>query len=117
MSATALASGDAGAMSLRPADGAPYDAAGEELSAASAGQPRQGPIFPLLAGIARLKEEQKAPRAERKRVAKELKNQEKKRSRLRTKAKQLTDEDLLQVIHLRAAAKADAAATAALADA
>ena len=46
---------------------------------------------------------------ERKRVAKLLKNQEKKRQRLKAKAKQLTDEDLLQVLNLRAVAKAELA--------
>ena len=65
---------------------------------------------PLLAGIAKLKAEQKALKAEKKRVAKELKNQEKKRARLKTKAKQLTDEDLLQVLNLRAVSKAEQAA-------
>ena len=48
-------------------------------------------------------------RIERKRVAQALKNQEKKRQRLKAKAKQLTDEDLLQVLNLRAATKAEAA--------
>ena len=64
---------------------------------------------PLLAGIAKLKEEQKQLKEERKRVAKLLKNQEKKRQRLKAKAKQLTDEDLLQVLNLRAVAKAELA--------
>lgn len=69
-----------------------------------------GPQFsPLLAGIARLKEEQKALKAEKKRIQKELRNQEKKRARLRSKAKQLTDEDLLQVLNLRAAHTAEVA--------
>ena len=76
-------------------------------------------IFPA---IQRLKEEQARLRAEKKRVAKELKNAEKRRSRLKRKAKQLTDGDLLAVLEMRAlekerartelAAAAAAAATA-----
>ena len=44
-------------------------------------------------------------------VAKELKNSERKRRRLKDKAKMLTDDDLLAVLHLRqdAKKKADAA--------
>ena len=79
-------------------------------SSAAAPGTSSGPHYSsLLAGINRLKDEQKALKAERKRVAKELNNQEKKRSRLRSKAKQLTDEDLLVVLNLRAVAKADLA--------
>ena len=43
-------------------------------------------------------------------MAKELKNQEKKRARLKTKAKQLTSEDLLQILYLRVVSKAEQAA-------
>ena len=74
----------------------------------------------LFPAIQRLKEEQARLRAEKKRVAKELKNAEKRRSRLKRKAKQLTDGDLLAVLQMRAVEKeranADfAAATAAAA--
>ena len=52
-------------------------------------------------------------------MAKELKNAEKRRSRLKRKAKQLTDGDLLAVLEMRAVekewAKADLAAAAAAA--
>ena len=64
----------------------------------------------LLVAINRLKAEQKALKESKKRVAKELRNQEKKRQRLKRKASALTDEDLLQVLHLRAASKAETAA-------
>jgi hypothetical protein len=73
-------------------------------------------IFPA---VQRLKEEQARLRAERKRVAKELKNAEKRRSRLKRKAKQLTDGDLLAVLETRALekerAKLEVAAAAAAA--
>ena len=48
-----------------------------------------------------MKAEQKALRAERKRVARELKNMEKKKSRLKKRARQLSDADLLQVLAMR----------------
>ena len=75
----------------------------------ASGSERMIPHCPLLAGIYKLKQEQQSLKAERKRVAQALKNQEKKRQRLKAKAKQLTDEDLLQVLNLRAATKAEAA--------
>ena len=46
----------------------------------------------------KLQQEQKATRQ---RVAKELRNEERKRRRLKERAKQLTDEDLLAVLCLR----------------
>jgi hypothetical protein len=57
----------------------------------------------LLASIERLKTEQNALRSERKRVAKELKTMEKKKSRLKKRARQLSDADLLQVLMMRSA--------------
>ena len=61
----------------------------------------------ILQNIARLKKEQADIRAQRAQVAKELKNAEKKRSRLKKKAKLLSDKDLLDVLHLRTVEKAD----------
>ena len=58
---------------------------------------------PLLTGIARLKAEQALLRAERKRVVKELKNAEKRRTRLRKRARQLSDADLVAVLQMREA--------------
>ena len=55
--------------------------------------------------IGRLKEEQAALRAEKKKVAKALKNAEKRRSRLKKKARQLSDGDLVAVLHMRAASQ------------
>ena len=56
--------------------------------------------------VADLKKKAEEIKAERKQVAKELKNEERKRSRLRAKAKQLSAEDLVQVLALRATASA-----------
>lgn len=59
----------------------------------------------LVPEIARLKQEQQQLRDQRKKLAKELKNAEKKRSRLKKRAKQLTDSDLVAVMLLRASEK------------
>jgi hypothetical protein len=56
--------------------------------------------------IARLKGEQDAVRADRKRVSKELKNAQKRKQRLKKRAKQLSDTDLVSVLQLRASEKA-----------
>ena len=63
--------------------------------------PAAEPPEPLLAGIARLKTEQAELRAERKRISKELKNAERRRTRLRKQARQLSDADLVAVIQMR----------------
>ena len=65
---------------------------------------------PLLTGIARLKAEQAHLRAERKRVIKELKNAEKRRARLRKRARQLSDADLIAVLQMREATTGQSAA-------
>jgi hypothetical protein len=57
-----------------------------------------------------LKGEQDNVRATRKRVAKELKNAQKRKQRLKKRAKQLSDTDLVSVLQLRASEKAVAAA-------
>ena len=77
---------------------------------ASASSKQQG--SELLSGIARLKAEQKGLRDERKRVPKELRNAEKKRQRLKRKAKELADKDLLEVLELRAVSKTAKSASA-----
>ena len=48
-----------------------------------------------------LKEEQKAARDAKKKITKELRNAEKRRNRLKKRAKQLSDADLLAVMSLR----------------
>jgi hypothetical protein len=52
-----------------------------------------------------LKGEQEAVRADRKRVTKELKNAQKRKQRLKKRAKQLSDADLVSVLQLRASEK------------
>lgn len=57
--------------------------------------------------IQKLKMEQQAAKLLRKRLAREVKNAEKKRRRLKSKASLLTDEDLVAVLRLRQQAKQD----------
>ena len=83
----------------------PAEETGTALLAAAASASSKVGGSDLLGGIARLKAEQKALREERKRVTKELRNAEKKRQRLKRKAKELTDKDLLEVLELRAVSK------------
>ena len=68
------------------------------------------PPEPLLLGIARLKAEQAELRAHRKRISKDLKNAEKRRSRLKKRARQLSDGDLVAVLQMREAQSASSAA-------
>ena len=55
----------------------------------------------LSEGINTFKNEQAKLRAERKRVAAELKNAQRRKRRLRTKARQLSNEDILAVLLIR----------------
>ena len=63
----------------------------------------------LLQQIQKLKAEQKAARERRKVVNKELKNAERRKRRLKTRAWQLTNDDLLEVMMLRGDARASTA--------
>lgn len=65
----------------------------------------------LLDTIGRLKKQQRDMKAERKRLASELRNAEKRRARLRTKAKQLSDQDLLDVLKMRASGASSTSAS------
>ena len=56
---------------------------------------------PLLAKIAKLKAQQKQMREEKKGITKSLRNAERQKKRLRTRARQLTDEDLFVVLRMR----------------
>ena len=62
--------------------------------------------------IKRLKGEQDAVSADRKRVTKESKNAQKRKQRLKKRAKQLTDADLVSALQLRAAEKPEVPAAA-----
>ena len=63
--------------------------------------------------IIKLKEEQAAQRAERKRIAQELKNTMRRKRRLQTRARQLTNADLMEVLLMRDGDKPKEAAQAA----
>ena len=60
--------------------------------------------MPVNQKVADLKKKQEAIKAEKKKVTKELRNEERKRTRLRARAKQLSAEDLVQVLAIRATA-------------
>lgn len=62
--------------------------------------------------ITRLEREQDDVRANRKRVTKELKNAQKRKQRLKKRAKQLSDTDLVSVLQLRASERPVVAAAA-----
>ena len=60
----------------------------------------------ILTEIQELKEQQKRAREEKKKISKDLRNAEKRRQRLKKRAKQLSDQDLLAVMTLRSAEQA-----------
>lgn len=55
----------------------------------------------ILGSIAELRQQQAGLRAQRKVVAKKLKNEEKRRTRLRKRARMLTDCDLVALLKMR----------------
>jgi hypothetical protein len=59
----------------------------------------------ILGHIKRLKEQQNNLKDERKRVSKVLRNEEKRRMRLRKRARQLSDGDLVALLKMRSDAK------------
>ena len=67
------------------------------------------PTGGLLQQIQKLKAEQKAARERRKVANKELKNAERRKRRLKTRARQLTNDDLPEVMGLRGDARASTA--------
>ena len=75
--------------------------------ACSALVPSPGRVSALVPEIARLKAERQALRDQRKKLAKDLKNAERKRSRLKKRAKLLSDSDLVAVMMLRVAERKD----------
>ena len=118
-SGSAAASGStpvplASAAALGPTSGAALTEAIDDKGAAGCANPGDtASPEPLLTGIARLKAEQAKLRADRKRVTKELKNAEKRRVRLRKRARQLSDNDLLAVLQMRETSAAQASEAAA----
>ena len=63
----------------------------------------------ILGNIKALKEQQKNLRDERLKVGKQLRNEEKRRMRLRKRARQLSDGDLVALLKMRSVGKADSA--------
>ena len=66
------------------------------------------PSKPLSAKIDELRAKQAAMTAERKRVAKDLRNHEKRRRRLKANARRLSNDDLAEVMLMREASRPDA---------
>lgn len=64
-----------------------------------------GKAMDILGNIKALKDQQKQLKDQRKVVTKQLRNEEKRRMRLRKRARQLSDIDLLAVIKMRTDAK------------
>ena len=62
---------------------------------------------PLEKRIKAMKDEQAKLKAEKAKVGKELKVMEKKRNRLKKRARQLSDHDLLEVVHMRKTSKVE----------
>ncbi len=67
---------------------------------------------PVSARISQMREAQKEMRNQRKALAAQLKAAEKRRCRLRKRAKALTDDDLVQVLMMRKQQRGSAAASA-----
>ena len=67
----------------------------------------------ILGNTKALKEQQKNLRDERLKVGKQLRNEEKRRMRLRKRARQLSDGDLVALLKMRTVGKADSAPVAA----
>ena len=65
----------------------------------------------ILGHIKALKEQQKNLKDDRKRVSKVLRNEEKRRMRLRKRARQLSDGDLVALLKMRSDAKETGSAT------
>ena len=97
------------ASSANGADGAPALVGGVAAAKPASAPEMQSGDEGLLSSIGRLKAEQAALRAEKKKVTTELRNAEKRRARLKKKARQLSDHDLTVVLQMRS----DTATTAA----
>ena len=86
------------------------EAVSGEPTAASSSGPAPDPGQSILDSISTLKAQQKKLREDKKALSRELRNAERRRSRLKKRAKQLSDSDLLAVISLRSHEKALGAA-------
>ena len=78
-------------------------------AASSAGSPtKEKAKESLLDAIKRLKEEQASMKIAKRDLQRQLKNACKRRQRLKKRARQLTDADLIEVIHMRQSTVSDA---------
>ena len=110
----AMSSGpdDAGAVDAGWAAASPGTAALQALAAELKGSGKGGVALSSLTGaIDSLKTEQHRVREERKRLAKELKNAQRRKRRLKGKARQLSNDDLLAVLLMREETAAAAGAS------
>jgi hypothetical protein len=92
------------AAALLPPLGAPGGSSTDPIAPPVAPAERKGKD--ILAEIQGLKDDQKRAREAKKQITKDLRNAEKKRQRLKKRAKQLSDGDLLAVMTLRSAEQA-----------
>ena len=97
------AASDAKATALPPTVGKPGSSA-DHIAGNAARVEEKGKN--LLSEIQALKNEQKRAREAKKQITKDLRNAEKRRQRLKKRAKQLSDSDLLAVMTLRSAEQA-----------
>ena len=96
MSTSASAASDA-------APSAPLEGLAEATGSINKALPEDG----LSASIQKLKKKQAELRLAKRDLAKDLRNAERRKKRLRSRARQLTDEDLVQVLMLRKQQRAD----------
>ena len=99
-------SGDSAASPLRGGDQANL-AAAAELCGVDHDALQSLKTKSLADSIMALREEQEKLRADRKRVHKDLKNAQRRKRRLKGKARQLTNTDLLEVLLMRQSEKAE----------
>ena len=86
---------------VQPEDGGDLAHLAKATAAAQAALPED----PLSVAIKALKDKKNELKNAKVQLAKDLRNAERKKKRLRTKARQLTDEDLVQVLMLRKQAR------------
>lgn len=74
-------------------------------------RPKTPPSHDILGSIARLKAEQLRLREEKRVIAKQLKNEEKRRTRLKKRARLLSDGDLVALLKMRSDGESASAAS------
>ena len=111
MSSVAMDDGEIGSAAAMFTDIVPSDASSSGSAAAVGAAASETSGSGLLAEIKKLRGTQKALKDEKKQLAKDMKNAMKKKKRLQTKAVQLTDSDLLEVLRMRKTKGSEAAAS------